>query len=114
MENVPGLHKRPPVLPSMSDPSIPVPENGYDFIFHVGVSGRGPIRIERVGHKYGYNRTLPDTDGQLGPIVKPADGPGAEPLRGFGLGYEEFPDELSTDVDVSALVAHLQKAGVEV
>ncbi|RPD78601.1 peptidase C15, pyroglutamyl peptidase I-like protein [Lentinus tigrinus ALCF2SS1-7] len=113
LKNVPGLHKRPPVLPSSADASISIPEQGYDFIFHVGVSRRGPIRIERVGYKYGYNRMLPDATGQLGPIVKPAESPDTESVRGFGEGYEEFPEELSTDVDVPALVAHLQMEGLE-
>ncbi|RDX54986.1 peptidase C15, pyroglutamyl peptidase I-like protein [Lentinus brumalis] len=113
LRNVPGLHKRPPVLPPSADAGIPLPENGYDFIFHVGVSGRGPIRIERLGHKYGYDLTLPDADGQFGPIVILAEGSDSEPVRGFGEGYEAFPGDLPTDVDVPALVIDLKKDGAE-
>ena len=70
LNTVPGLHGRPPVLPSPNDPSFavpPPPANGYDFIFHVGVAGRGPLRIERIGHKNGYR--MKDGDGEYAPIV---------------------------------------------
>ncbi|KAM5531646.1 hypothetical protein V8D89_014698 [Ganoderma adspersum] len=70
LSTVPGLHGRPPVLPSPNDPSFavpPPPANGYDFIFHVGVAGRGPLRIERIGHKNGYR--MKDGDGEYAPIV---------------------------------------------
>ena len=149
----PGLHGRPPVLPRPNDPSLavpPPPANGYDFIFHVGVAGRGPLRIERIGHKNGYR--MKDKDGEYAPIVHlPKDpigdtaeaelqrmermlgpphslhGPnhhGPEvpevvdipppPNRGFGKGYEQFADELSTEVDVPKLIVHLKESGIDV
>lgn len=66
----PGFHARPPVLPPSSDPSHPLappPEGGYDFIFHLGLAGRGPLRMERLAHKIGYR--MKDTAGQHAPIV---------------------------------------------
>jgi len=56
---VPGLHSRPPVLPE-SDKEHPTPNptpprEGYDLMFHVGVTGRGALRMEKMGHKLGYN-----------------------------------------------------------
>ena len=137
---IPGLHSRPPVLPPLGN-AFPPPPNGYDLVLHVGVAGRGPLRIERVSHKFGYN--MKDANGCHAPIVRvareePIRGPtepspeerlerarlgyaieaptdGAEaPKRGFGKGYESFPEELHTDVDVEKLVNHLKKTGVEV
>jgi len=85
---VPSFHARPPVLPESQDslyPNIPPPEDGYDLCFHVGVAGRGPLRVERVGHKKGYN--MKDATGKFAPIVpvsistnEEADrGPASEP-----------------------------------
>ncbi|KAH9929540.1 peptidase C15 pyroglutamyl peptidase I-like protein [Epithele typhae] len=119
--------------------------NGYDFVFHVGVAGRGPLRIERVGHKNGYR--MKDAAGEYAPIVHlpkdpieesesdlsremrmligpPLSGSGPEgsqevmdipspPNRGFGKGYEQFADELSTDVDVPKLIVHLKENGID-
>lgn len=68
---VPGLHARPPVLPPSADPDLPdiiLPADGFDLIFHVGVAGRGPLRMERVGHKFGYN--MKDATGSYAPIVR--------------------------------------------
>ncbi|RPD53517.1 peptidase C15, pyroglutamyl peptidase I-like protein [Lentinus tigrinus ALCF2SS1-6] len=147
----PGLHGRPPVLPRPNDPALavpPPPANGYDFIFHVGVAGRGPLRIERLGHKNGYR--MKDKDGEYAPIVHlpkdpigdtaeaelqrmermlgpphalhgPNHGPEVPevvdipppPNRGFGKGYEQFADELSTDVDVPKLIVHLKESGID-
>jgi pyrrolidone-carboxylate peptidase len=45
-------------------------------------------------------------------IDGPIDG-GEPPKRGFSKGYESFPDEIYTDVDVEKLVHHLKKSGVE-
>ncbi|KAG6372346.1 hypothetical protein JVT61DRAFT_7786 [Boletus reticuloceps] len=118
----PGLHARPP---------SPSPR----------VAGRGPLRIERVSHKFGYN--MKDANGCHAPVVRVAreevirgpsepspeermerarlgytiEGPidGTEPpKRGFGKGYESFPEEIYTDVDVEKLVNHLKTSGVEV
>jgi len=137
---VPGLHAHPPVLPPIEN-AFPPPPNGYDLVLHVGVAGRGPLRIERTGHKFGYN--MKDANGCHAPIVRvardeasripsepspaermerarlgydiegPIDG-GEPPKRGFGKGYESFPEEIYTDVDVERLVHHLKKCGVEV
>ncbi|KAI9569580.1 hypothetical protein HD554DRAFT_2204358 [Boletus coccyginus] len=118
---VPGLHAHPPVLPLIEN-AFPPPPNGYDLVLHVGVAGRGPLRIERTSHKFGYN--MKDANGcpcahrpccaaRLGyDIESPIDG-GEPPKRGFGKGYESFPEEIYTDVDVEKLVHHLKKCGVE-
>ncbi|KAI0743936.1 peptidase C15 pyroglutamyl peptidase I-like protein [Daedaleopsis nitida] len=132
LSTVPGLHGRPPVLPRPNDPNFalpPPPATGYDFIFHIGVAGRGPLRIERLGHKNGYR--MKDADGEYAPIVhlpKDTAGDTAEaelarmeqvvdiplpPNRGFGKGYETFPDEISTDVDVPKLIVHLKESGID-
>jgi len=161
----PGLHARPPVLPTPTDPAfapVHLPSNGFDFIFHVGVAGRGPLRIERLGHKLNYR--MKDADGQYAPVVQlpkdpapqePAEmdrmevssmlavpvasiegppGPNVfrgaldivngerpvesqqqehHPARGFGKGYEGFADELFTEIDVTRLIYHLKKTGIE-
>lgn len=36
------------------------------------------------------------------------------PTRGFGAAYENFPDEITTEVDVTRLVHDLKRSGVEV
>jgi len=144
---VPGLHARPPIIPPTVDhdlPDIIPPPDGFDLIFHVGVTGRGPLRMERVGHKFGYN--MKDATGCLAPIVRvmreessnpnhgqsepsmmermerarlsgydieaPVDGT-EPPKRGFGKGYETFPEEIYTDIDVEKLVHHLKKSGID-
>jgi len=35
------------------------------------------------------------------------------PNRGFGKGYENFPEELHTEIDVAKLINHLKENGVE-
>ena len=89
-----------------------------------------------MGHKLGY--AIPDADGKLAPVVSREEGGGAvrsgheaeefeksrlqaigqrfrqDAVRGFGDGYEAFAEELTTDVDVDALVEYLRAAGVEV
>ncbi|ESK90670.1 peptidaseC15,pyroglutamyl peptidaseI-likeprotein [Moniliophthora roreri MCA 2997] len=67
---VPGLHRKPPELPPSDDllHTHPPPQ-GYDFIFHVGVAGRGPLRVEGMAHKLGYH--MKDAKGELAPIVQP-------------------------------------------
>jgi len=142
LDIVPGLHARPPVLPSSELPFPPPPEKGYDFIFHIGVAGRGPLRMEKLGHKLGYH--MKDADGKLAPIVRsspkdfsrrPDDPSPAEnlererlgmdvvdtgpdsvvrPTRGFGPAYENFLDELATEIDVTRLVQDLKRSGIEV
>jgi pyroglutamyl-peptidase len=88
------------------------------------VAGRGPLRLEKLGHKLGYR--LKDADGELAPVVErspevsgnymveePSEAEmlesqrilGAsgvkfsskdEVQRGFGEGYEDFDDEIHT------------------
>jgi len=67
---VPGLHQRPPVLPPCDDPFLSIttpPRQGFDLILHVGVAGRGPLRIEKASHKFNYN--MKDKDGHLAPVA---------------------------------------------
>lgn len=87
LSTVPSFHSRPPVLPPQEDllsPSLPPDEDGYDLCFHVGVAGRGPLRVERMGHKKGYN--MKDATGKLAPIVPVTisteeDGPSGDPQQ---------------------------------
>lgn len=143
LEIVPGLHLRPPQLPEeVKDDVFPLPpDKGYDFIFHLGVAGRGYLRMEKSGHKLGYH--MKDATGKLAPMVRgdlrrreddvavgdigererlslemventgAGDTYSARPNRGFGVGYEKFPDELYTDIDVSRLIHDLRRSGVE-
>ncbi|KAK7030459.1 hypothetical protein VNI00_014044 [Paramarasmius palmivorus] len=70
---VPGLHRKPPELPPSDDLlHTHPPPHGYDFILHVGVAGRGPLRVEGMGHKLGYH--MKDAKGELAPIVSPSMG----------------------------------------
>ncbi|KDQ57541.1 hypothetical protein JAAARDRAFT_69654 [Jaapia argillacea MUCL 33604] len=139
---VPGFHTRPPTLPEPHDPAFPIPappEGGYDFILHVGVAGRGPLRMEKLGHKLGYG--MKDAQGKLAPIVEltasggtaeiteaeriererlpvasvdvSGDG-GDQPVRGFGKGYEIFDEEIYTDIDVERLVAVMKESGYQI
>jgi hypothetical protein len=150
LEIVPGLHARPPILPESMPPDyIPRPKTSYDFMFHIGVAGRGPLRLERVGHKLGYH--MKDATGKLAALVRstPKDFSrrdntnslsfaaenaererlGMDPMetqtsvggdsivratRGFGPAYETFPDDITTDIDVTKLVQELRRSGVEV
>ncbi|KZT11053.1 peptidase C15, pyroglutamyl peptidase I-like protein [Laetiporus sulphureus 93-53] len=110
---VPGLHARPPVVPTPKDPAFAVvspPAEGYDFILHIGVmSSRGvPIRIEQLGHKYGYDQE--DAEGEYCVVVGEEDGEG---VRGFCKGYEEYPEQLLTPVDCARLIEHLKATGFE-
>jgi len=69
LEKVPPLYSRPPFLPDDAPPGcLPPPLNGFDFVFHIGVAGRGPLRMERVGHKLGYH--MKDASGKYAPVVK--------------------------------------------
>jgi pyroglutamyl-peptidase len=81
---VTGLHARPPIISRTNLPSTtvaPPPENGYDFIFHIGLAGRGPLRIERLGHKTGYR--MKDSSNQHAPIIDFLPEPSAlEPSQG--------------------------------
>ncbi|CUA69860.1 pyroglutamyl-peptidase [Rhizoctonia solani] len=80
--------------------------NQYDTILHLGVGNTGGFLVERLAHKTGYNK--PDAEDRL---CDPVDGnPNAE--RGFGRGFEQFGEELSTDVDVDGVVGHLKSKGL--
>ena len=149
---VPALHARPPVLPIQDDNLPPPPQDGYDFMFHVGVVGRGPLRIEKLSHRIGYR--MKDADDQYAPVIPPihvprdipepnpveemhrlmlesiaseqaSTGTGLPPelpvdspdhiQRGFGKPtYENCPDELNTEIDVTKLIHHLKESGIEV
>lgn len=112
LARTPGFHARPPVLPEPTDPTFApseVPANGFDFILHVGVAGPGPMRVETRGRKAGYNK--PDAHGKLCPIVS-TDVPSL--VRGFGEGYEDFPEELFTEVDSEGLIGYLKGTGFSV
>ncbi|KAL4268237.1 peptidase C15 family protein [Pleurotus pulmonarius] len=142
LNTVPGLHSRPPILPEDVDPDFPAPpEEGYDLMFHIGVAGRGPLRMERIGHKLGYQ--MKDVSGKLASVVRSnpkdfsrhTDEPAsaaenlererlgmeiissgeniARQTRGFGAAYETFPDEITTEVDVTRLVQDLKRSGIE-
>lgn len=122
------------------DPSepMPAPENfaappksGYDFIFHVGAGSNGAAFLEQIGHKTGYKS--PDVDGNYAPHIHDAQpstksiseaekfererlGSAAKHLdgqvtRGFGTGYENFPEELKTEVDVASVISGLKRSG---
>jgi hypothetical protein len=70
LDYVAGLHARPPIIPPTNPPTtvmVPPPEHGYDLIFHIGLAGRGPFRLERLAHKTGYR--LKDSFNQYAPIV---------------------------------------------
>ncbi|KAF8070233.1 hypothetical protein FPV67DRAFT_1486703 [Lyophyllum atratum] len=139
---VPGLHARPPILPESAKSLFPSPPpSGYDFIFHIGVAGRGPLRMERQGHKLGYH--MKDATGKLASVVRssPKDfsrraddtlvaenqererlgmeiveaigDTAVRPTRGFGAAYENFPDEITTEIDVTRLVQDLKQSGIE-
>lgn len=71
LDYVAGLHARPPIIPPTNPPTTvmaPPPENGYDLIFHIGLAGRGPFRIERLGHKTGYR--MKDSLNRHAPVIE--------------------------------------------
>ncbi|KAH9937722.1 hypothetical protein B0H21DRAFT_894114 [Amylocystis lapponica] len=110
LASMPGFHAAPPFIPPVEDPTLVTPTppaDGYDFILHVGVTHRGPLRIESVGHKTGYNK--PDVMQALAPVVHGATGD----VRGFDTGYDVFPEDLCTDINVEGLVAFLRAEGIQ-
>jgi len=134
LEIIPGVHARPPILPSSVQNAPSPPTNGYDFILHVGVAPPDLCRVESLGHKYGYNK--PDADGEFAPIVhntpsnyNPNQPPSEEEqaeskrleghyswkddqkLRGFGSGYESFDEEITSDLNAKDLVEILNAGG---
>ncbi|KAF8513021.1 peptidase C15, pyroglutamyl peptidase I-like protein [Hysterangium stoloniferum] len=142
---LPGIHARPPRLPTIDETESifdkplldvqPPPEDGYDFVFHLGAGMNGAISLEQLGHKTGYS--MPGVDGVYAPITKSGGAGGVKTLseadkfengrsvgqnvermpavfggsRGFADGYEPFPEELRTEVDVAGLIAHLKRQG---
>lgn len=136
----PRLPITPAEAAEIIDPSEPMPspdnfatppESGYDFILHVGAGRNGAACLEQIGHKSGY--FAPDVRGKYAPIIpqsqvsaksvseaesfererlgsnaKLANG---KETRGFGIGYEVFPEELHTEVDVNAVIAGLKDSG---
>ncbi|GJJ06099.1 hypothetical protein Clacol_000288 [Clathrus columnatus] len=123
------------------DPSEPMPpqeefatppESGYDLIFHVGAGRNGAATLEQIGHKSGYKS--PDVAGEYAPVIgsgSDAKGDTAiseaekferdrlgdtakrtkDQIRGYGTGYEKFPEELKTEVDASFVVTQLKLWG---
>ncbi len=47
-------------------------------------------------------------------IVEAGDPQAVRPTRGFGVGYETLPEEITSDIDVTRLVHDLKRSGVEV
>ena len=126
------------------DPGLPPPPEGYDFIIHVGLGMCGGLSLEKRGRKEGYlipdyeGKLAPIT----GPYKKSREGGpenhlsdavrheieratrgsnGSEPddpdnavRRGFGEGYEEFPDEIWNTLDCDEIAAHLKETGFQV
>ncbi|CUA69859.1 pyroglutamyl-peptidase [Rhizoctonia solani] len=87
----------------------------YDIVLHLGVRRKVEgLAIERLAHKTGYNE--PDAEDRLCEPVdkKPKADDGETELvnRGFGRGFEQFSEELSTDVDVDGIVDHLKSKGL--
>ncbi|KAG8716207.1 hypothetical protein FRC11_007381 [Ceratobasidium sp. 423] len=79
----------------------------YDAILHFGVGYPGGFAIERIAHKSGYDRE--DAEGQKCNFTAAQGGE----QRGFGSGFEQFGEELRTDVDVDGLVEHLKSKGFQ-
>lgn len=118
---------------------IKTPAKGrFDLLIHVGVGAKGGISIEKLAHKRGYQ--MSDVLNEKAPVCNDQspsstrDGiseaeqgekkrleasQGAEStnekdkgiIRGFGVGYEGFDDELMTSNDVTGLVEWLQNEG---
>jgi pyroglutamyl-peptidase len=111
-------------------------------VLHVGVAGYGSLQLEELGHKFGYYGE--DADGQLAPTISsrlttdistskadtryevehtevksppsqyPGNNIGGVPIHGFAEGYESFPEELSTSLDLQNLMQLVKLSGIEV
>ncbi|TFK66235.1 peptidase C15, pyroglutamyl peptidase I-like protein [Pluteus cervinus] len=97
-------------------PLDPPPADGYDFILHVGVGGKGGLKVERLGHKSGYQGS--DAAGKMAEVVarepyNESKGEKEKVIRGFGVGYEGFEQEIHTGINVDKLVASLKESGIE-
>lgn len=132
LDVVPRLHLRPPQLPAFAvDPGLPPPPKGYDFILHVGLGGRGGLSLEMRGRKSGYPHL--DQNGELAPVIstdapqvpvpqseavrREAEGQGLKPhapgspvRRGFAEGYENFPEELWSTLNIGAIAKHVKSS----
>jgi len=135
---VPTIHSVPPFFPPLSDilherttlePDLPLPEDGFDMILHLGAGRNGAVSMETLGHGRGY--TARDVQGGLPPLARVAgqtlQGIMSEAERferermhsqnvddydgGYGEGYECFPGILETEVDVQGLMTHLGRIG---
>ncbi|CAE6414127.1 unnamed protein product [Rhizoctonia solani] len=78
----------------------------YDVVLHIGVGLPGGFAIERCAHKSGYNGQ--DAEDRQCNLISA----GGE-QRGFGAGFEQFGEDLHTEVDVDGLVEHLKSKGFE-
>ncbi|THV07606.1 peptidase C15, pyroglutamyl peptidase I-like protein [Dendrothele bispora CBS 962.96] len=110
-ELIPRLHLRPPQLPdSVKDDFFPIPpDKGYDFIFHVGVVGRGPLRMEKMGHKLGY--FMKDVNGKLAPTVRaPEPEFGSRPESDVSVGETFGRDQLGFDMVESSAAGDMFSA----
>ncbi|KIJ39944.1 hypothetical protein M422DRAFT_230565 [Sphaerobolus stellatus SS14] len=122
------LHER-----TSLEPNVQPPDGGWDLTLHLGAGRNGRVTVETIGHKTGY--AIPDADGKLPPIVDVGskvekgvseaenferkriareNGAGSslkqgDTLRGFGKGYEGFPEELKTEIDAEGLISFLRK-----
>jgi len=67
--------------------------------------------MEQLGRKYGYN--LEDADGNYCPVAKEAVDADTPAVRGFGKGYEDFPENLYTPIDCAKLIDYLKETGVK-
>lgn len=72
---IPGLHARPPTLPSPTEDDdarylrlcAPPPADGYDLILHVGAGRAAGLRVEKRARKAGYR--TPDVDCEYAPMT---------------------------------------------
>lgn len=123
----PGSSGSPPPAPILDAAARPKynPARGFDFVVHVGVANRAPLRLEKCAHKRGYHS--PDTVGAHAPVERVSQAQDASRLdvddnsedssepgikkstvrRYVGERYDDMPDELYTDIDIPQLVTHL-------
>ena len=67
LQIVPGLHARPPMLPSSHGVLPNSPTGSFDLILHMGQGVPGCIALETLAHKDGY--ILADAAGKFAPIM---------------------------------------------
>ena len=105
LDLVPGLHAVPPVLPDAETEAPVPPPGGYDFIFHIGQGREGHIALETLAHQTGYE--IPDVRNEQAPKM-PSRKRGEKVPRGAGPAYDDFENELTTEIDVQKLVKFLR------